>query len=206
MTGGVAPHLVIDGFLGDGNRKRLLDWTLSNEERFAPALLTGGVHAPKVRQASILRDLGPLSSMFEAQLRARYPGWITALRSTAFDACDVELELAAHNQGARFLRHIDTRTGELGARGDRMLSTVYYFHQEPRRFSGGALRLHRIDAGDAGVDLTPEQDRLVVFPAWAPHEVTEVSCPSGRFADSRFAVNGWLYRAPRAMLTGADSD
>ena len=81
---------------------------------------------------------------------------------------------------------------------DRLLSGVYYFHREPKAFSGGALRFHRFGGGetqDDWIDVEPEQDSLVVFPTWARHEVLRVSCPSREFADSRFAVNVWLCRA-----------
>jgi Rps23 Pro-64 3,4-dihydroxylase Tpa1-like proline 4-hydroxylase len=60
------------------------------------------------------------------------------------------------------------------------------------------LRLHRIGsrAGEeGGADIAPEPNSLVLFPSWAPHEVLLVRCPSGRFEDSRFAINCWIYRA-----------
>jgi Rps23 Pro-64 3,4-dihydroxylase Tpa1-like proline 4-hydroxylase len=88
-----------------------------------------------------------------------------------------------------------------------MLSAVYYFHRMPKAFSGGCLRLHRIGArpGDIGMDVTPIDNSLVVFPSWAPHEVLPVRCLSGAFGDSRFAVNCWVYRA-RQRQRSADGD
>jgi Rps23 Pro-64 3,4-dihydroxylase Tpa1-like proline 4-hydroxylase len=46
----------------------------------------------------------------------------------------------------------------------------------------------------AFVDIEPANDTLVFFPSWYPHEVLPVSCPSGRFEDSRFAINCWVHR------------
>jgi Rps23 Pro-64 3,4-dihydroxylase Tpa1-like proline 4-hydroxylase len=46
-------------------------------------------------------------------------------------------------------------------------------------------------------DVEPLHNSLVVFPAWLPHEVLKVSCPSGRFADSRFAINCWFHGVPK---------
>lgn len=117
----------------------------------------------------------------------------------------VELELVADGDGAHFVRHSDIPTGPgrrpLGgdAKGqqDRLLSGVYYFHREPKAFSGGALRLHRfggVDVPEDWVDVEPEQNSFVAFPTWAPHEVRPISCPSRDFADSRLAVNAWLCR------------
>jgi SM-20-related protein len=195
--GPMMPHLLQADFLPPDDHAALLDWALTNEARFSPATLAGGLVEPEVRRAASLRDLGPLAAPLDARVRAAVPGWIAALRVTPFDIHEIELELAAHNDGAHFQLHSDTYASHQPARGDRMLSAVYYFHRAPKRFEGGCLRLHRIGAqpGDEGLDIPPEQNSLVVFPSWGPHEVMRVSCPSGEFADSRFAVNCWVYRA-----------
>jgi Rps23 Pro-64 3,4-dihydroxylase Tpa1-like proline 4-hydroxylase len=77
-----------------------------------------------------------------------------------------------------------------------VISAVYYFHTLPKAFSGGALRLHSLAAsGKLGtfVDVEPDCDTLIFFPSWFPHEVLPVHCPSGRFMDSRFAINCWVH-------------
>ncbi|MCA1196537.1 2OG-Fe(II) oxygenase [Sphingomonas sp. R647] len=197
MTAPTLPHLRIVDFLDVLTHAALLDWALANEARFTPARLNGGTVNPELRRALTLRDLGPLAAALDARLREQAPRWIAALRSTAFAISEVELELAAHNDGAHFTLHTDTYASSEIARGDRMLSAVYYFHRQPKGFEGGALRLHRLGAapGDAGLDLAPDDNSLVVFPSWGPHEVMPVKCASGAFADSRFAVNCWIYRA-----------
>ena len=197
MTRGpMTPHLCVEDFLPASERQALLDWTLAGEARFVPAALAGNQVDPEVRRALTLRDLGPMGPVLEQRVRTGTPGWIEALRVTPFEISEIELELAAHNHGAHFVLHADTYTRERSARGDRMLSAVYYFHREPRGFEGGRLRLHRIgaEAGDEGLDIAPAQNRMLVFPSWGPHEVLPVICPSGAFADSRFAVNCWVYR------------
>jgi Rps23 Pro-64 3,4-dihydroxylase Tpa1-like proline 4-hydroxylase len=108
------------------------------------------------------------------------------------------MELAAHNDGAFFARHIDTFTGspDLPAT-QRMVTAVYYFFAAPKRFSGGALRLYPLlDASDSGrfEDFEPISDSLICFPSFAPHAVQPIACPSGQFADSRFAINVWICR------------
>ena len=87
------------------------------------------------------------------------------------------------------------------ARSDRALTGVFYFHRQPKGFSGGELRLYAIGRAEDDrryVDLTPGSDTLLLFPSWAPHEVRPVSCPSGAFLDSRFAINCW-YRHRRRV-------
>jgi len=193
------PWLVRRDLLSPDECNDLLGWALDNEARFRPASLDKGVVDPAIRRSLSLRDLGPFSALFEERIRGMVPEMIKQLRVTPFTVGEVELELVAHNEGAHFALHGDLYTGAGSARGDRMLSAVYYFHRAPKAFSGGCLRLHRIGAvpGDMGVDIAPDQNSLAVFPSWAPHEVLTVRCPSGAFGDSRFAVNCWVYRADR---------
>ena len=83
-----------------------------------------------------------------------------------------------------------------------MISAVYYFHNLPRGFSGGQLRLYRFGAVSAEaaadpdnfVDFEPTDNSLVVFPSWVRHEVRPVRCPDGRFDHYRYAVNCWYCR------------
>ena len=63
--------------------------------------------------------------------------------------------------------------------------------------AGGVLRIYSFtDNNDTGsfVDIELTNDSLVFFPSWLTHEVLPVTCPSGRFEDSRFAINCWVRR------------
>ena len=116
----------------------------------------------------------------------------------------LEFELNAYGDGGFFGRHIDISTGRdrvpLGAKPgeDRVITAVYYFHAEPKGFTGGALRLFRFgsDGGANGDSAAyePLQNSILAFPSWASHDVEPVSCASGRFADYRFALNCWFCR------------
>ncbi len=128
------------------------------------------------------------------------------LGTASFEPTHIELELVRHNDGDFYRRHIDTATAKIEptiVAGQRMLSMVYYYHAEPKRYEGGALRLLPIKPGPAFVDVLPGQNRLVAFPSWVPHEVMPISCPSGRFADSRFAINCWAWGIPSARPAAA---
>jgi SM-20-related protein len=201
----MTPYLVQRDFLSVGEHAALLAWALDNEARFAPAGVGGAGVKPGVRRSVSLRDLGPLAAVLKARLKDRAAAFVETLQTAPFAVSHVELELVAHNDGAFYSRHRDTSEGDVAGHAHRVLSGVYYFHREPKGFSGGCLRLHAIRAlaadapGDDGalevgaLDVSPDQNTLVVFPSWAPHEVMPVSCPSGAFADSRFAVNCWLH-------------
>lgn len=196
------PHVVQRGFLDLDTAASLLEFTIAHEPDFAPTRTGYGKNSgtrPDLRISTGTRELGPFKPILKDGLRALLPGFVEKLQVTPIDNPKIELELVAHNDGAFFKRHIDTQTAS-NMDHIRVLSAVYYFHGAPKGFTGGALRLYAIGDPkcDTFVDIDPEHNTLLVFPAWAPHEVMPIGCPSKRFADSRFAVNCWVHRHAEA--------
>jgi SM-20-related protein len=189
-------------FLPQAKALALLDYVQANEERFKPSLV-GVVDSLRVdetvRVSSLLQDFGPMKQELRALLAPLAPALAAELKTNPFETSRIELELAAHNDGAFFRRHIDTQRADDEAfkRDLRVLSGVYYFHAMPKAFTGGALRLYAMGSRDEGkfVDVEPLHNSLVFFPSFMPHEVMRVSCPSKRFMDSRFAINCWFRKA-----------
>ena len=208
------PHYAqIRNFLPAAEHRLVLDWVLRNEEQFRPAKLIAehgskGKLDPEFRTALTCRNLGAIRPMLERRLSDALPA-LQQATGTSGDAPSIELELAAHGDGAHFKPHVDISYGEgrrpAGAHpGEhRVLSAVYYLHKEPKAFKGGELRLYRFDvrpsvADESGVadhvDVEPLQNSVVAFPPWVTHEVRHVECPSNAFADYRFALNCWYCR------------
>jgi SM-20-related protein len=203
-------------FLPEAEREALLSWTLAHRNSFKPArvssLKQGGPDEvdPARRIALTCRDLGSIESMLRVRMLERIPELLNRTGTGGPPPTMLELELAAHGNGAHFRRHVDLPIGkpwrmaisENKLEGDRVLSAVYYFHREPRRFSGGELRLHPLESFGAGaevdcgnhIDLDPLSNSFVVFPSWVPHEVRTVTVSSGDFVDHRFALNCWFRR------------
>ena len=193
------PYRVLRDFLDAKTRATLLEFSCANEAKFEPTLLRGSKHDPTFRVSLGLADFKPEKTALRERIRKIIPQLIAELGVNPFTCSKVELELVAHGDGAFFKRHLDTQRGVYGpGKSTRMISAVYYFHAEPKAFSGGALRLYRFGGGggdeDGFVEIEPEQNTLLAFPSWAAHEVLPVSCPSRRFSNSRFAVNCWLHR------------
>lgn len=210
-----APQLLppiarIEGFLSEQDRSALLQWVLAHPERFKSATVSLEDEIsvkPATRQALTTRDFESELNWLQDRFRAVQDDLLQNLRLTVPAIEALELEIAAHGNGAHFAPHVDIPVGAgrkpLGGRpgrtDDRLLSAVYYFHGEPKRFEGGNLRLYPLgaDPKDAAkkavqfVDVEPNQNTLVAFPAWATHEVRAIKCPSEAFADCRFAVNCW---------------
>lgn len=207
------PHVQLRDFLPEDERRALLDWATRNEGEFRTAkVINDSGHSkslvdPELRIGLTTRNLGPFGSTLEKRMRKALPSLEQAIGTTS-NATSIELELAAHGDGAHYRPHLDVSYGEgrkiVGAKPDedRVVSAVYYFYREPKAFSGGALRLYRFNARPITsavgpndyVDLEPLQNSLVAFPSWATHEVRRVSCASNSFADFRFALNCWFCR------------
>jgi SM-20-related protein len=195
------PYGLVRGWLGAEAVVRLLAYAQSNRERFVESGVgygsKGRIDSTR-RRSQKLKNFGELSDEIAIKIKELLPAMFERLGGQPFAASKFELELVAHNDGAFFAKHLDTFAREPGVTSHRVISGVYYFHSLPKSFSGGVLRLYSIAATpEAGkfVDVEPENDTLVFFPSWFPHEVLPVVCPSGRFEHSRFAVNCWVHRS-----------
>jgi len=194
------PYWRIENWLGATTAGQLLSYAKSHEHLFKDTKIGSGVVDYTGRRSSVLGKLGDFKAEIECKLRVLLPAMFELLGIVAFVPSELEIELVAHGHGAFFKRHMDTVTGSMARGNHRVISAVYYCHALPKAFTGGVLHLHSIAAsGKPGtfVDIEPNNDTLVFFPSWSPHEVLAVSCPTGRFLDSRFAVNCWVYRGPQ---------
>ncbi|MEZ0242865.1 MAG: 2OG-Fe(II) oxygenase [Sphingomonas sp.] len=207
----IPQHRIYRDFLPEAERAALLDWSMANRSVFAAAGL-GRAQTVNLDVRNSLNVRQKVEQPWRTPLRERFmallPEWCAAFGMAPFDVSAIEFDLIAYNDGAYYRRHSDLGPANRhggdaslpGLPGDRIITAVYYFHNEPKGFEGGALRLYPISRPAAGeperfVDIAPDQNSLAVFPSWAPHEVLPVRCPSGAFADSRFAVNCWIRRA-----------
>jgi SM-20-related protein len=195
---------MIEAFLPEPMLERLRAWVLDNEAAFSTSTVN---YEPTSRAPADWRPAvgvweWPLKDEFESRMAALAPDLIRDFRISPAQFSWTALELVARNTGSSLQRHIDTTLGaDHLTSGPRLVSAVYYFHREPRAFAGGALRLYRFGAGEAAedyIEIEPRQNSLIAFPSWASHAVTPIDCPSGDFADSRFAVAMWIYGPPPA--------
>ncbi|MCW3847643.1 2OG-Fe(II) oxygenase [Sphingomonas sp. LB-2] len=207
----IPPYRVYRDFLPAGERAALLEWAIANEALFGAAGL-GRAQKVDLTMRNSLNVRAKVAQPWRRVLRERFmamlPEWTAAFGMAAFEVSVIEFDMIAYNDGAYYRRHSDlgprNRHGGdpslPGLPGDRLITAVYYFHNEPKGFEGGDLRLYPIARpgprkAEAFADIPPEQNSLAVFPSWAPHEVLPVRCASGAFGDSRFAVNCWIRRA-----------
>jgi SM-20-related protein len=201
-------HGRIANWLGPELLQRLFDFAQTRREDF----YTSGVGHKEssridlnLRRSVTITDLGDLKKELRMRVRTALPAMLQQLGAQAFEPGRIEVQMVAHGDGAFFTEHCDTiLEGDDSEEGrkftlHRIISAVYYFHRLPKAFTGGVLRIYPL-AGHKGsnefIEIEPTNDTLVFFPSWFPHEVLPVSCPSGLFEDSRFAINFWVHREP----------
>ncbi len=104
------------------------------------------------------------------------------------------MQLTSHNDGEYYKWHTDNGTRETES---RVITFIYYFHQIPKRFQRGELVIYPNAESELVID--PQNDYLVFFSSHMRHEVIRIVCPSRRFEDGRFTLNGWIRRKDVAV-------
>jgi excisionase family DNA binding protein len=195
-------------FLKKQELQGLIKYVVEHERDFSPSTVVsheGNESASDLsyRKSLVLYSLGEYSSLIQDRLYAILPDVLTAFKREAFPISHLDIQLTASNDGDFFKVHQDNSSAEPLDIPLREISYVYYFHTEPKSFSGGQLRLYNSHNGKVqhsgkrtAETITPRQNTLVLFPSSQDHEVLPVKCPSRKFINSRFTVNGWIIRQP----------
>ena len=92
---------------------------------------------------------------------------------------DVEAHFACYNAGEFYALHRDNPQGKNG----RMISTVYYLHQEWQDDWGG--KLHLQDNNNVWHVIEPQPNRIAMFQSDLLHEVLEAK-------HQRLSITAWL--------------
>jgi hypothetical protein len=196
----------VSNLLGEGAARspvvaRLVEHVTRNERRFTPATIrepdgTGTTVNERMRRAATLDDLGEFEGLVSDRIKQHLHEVLPRIGKKPFPVGRIEMQITTSNDGDYFRLHKDT-----DATDTREVSFVYFFYREPRRFSGGELRIYptrmvdgRLQPADHAATLSPRQDSIVFFPSLNDHEVLPVRVPSRAFADGRFTVNGWIHR------------
>jgi len=198
-----AQCLVLDEFLTLAELNTLRQYVLEQEMRFeisevvAPGI-TGGAVDYEHRRSRVLMDLGGHEKVIVDRLLACLPRILEKWGRDPFPISRVETQTTASNHGDFFHCHIDNGAEAVAT---REITFVYFFHREPKQFSGGELRIYDSRRENDNYvptanyrTIVPEQNQLVLFASGLSHEITPVECPSGAFADSRFTINGWIHK------------
>jgi len=193
--------LVLDEFLSPQELEELTRFALEHEQDFQASEVVSpaaenGVIDHSYRRSKVLMDLAQYQDMILNRVKSALPEILEKLGMEPFTIAGVEAQITASNDGDFFQFHNDN--GSEGV-ASRHLTFVYFFHREPRQFTGGELRIHDASLRDGEYvsegsyqAIVPQQNQIVFFPCELLHEITPIECTSQAFADSRFTLNGWL--------------
>ena len=208
MNEGRTPYLELDNFLTDEEHGRLLDFVRSRSE-FTAAHVdlpdgTVDISDASFRRASVATPDDDFFAIFEDRLRAILPHARLETGVARFRLGTLERQVTAHHDGDFFGTHSDVGATWQDSSG-RRLSYVYYFHEQPRRFEGGELRLYdhrlnelgQLEAAETFQTIEPADNSIVFFPSDALHEVRPVRVPGDPDAPgaTRFTLTGWFHDA-----------
>jgi Rps23 Pro-64 3,4-dihydroxylase Tpa1-like proline 4-hydroxylase len=198
-----ADYVILDEFFAPGELAALTDFALTHESDFRASEVVrpdgnGGVIDFDFRRSKVLFELGEQRQLIAERVMRFLPRVLDELAWPFFEVRDIEAQITASNDGEFFQVHSDNHHEELNG---REITFVYFFHAEPKRFSGGELRLYdsRFENGNEIAlprfrAVVPQQNQVVFFPSHLMHEVTRVRCAMPEFAASRFTLNGWVHR------------
>ncbi|WP_253188037.1 2OG-Fe(II) oxygenase [Leptolyngbya sp. 'hensonii'] len=192
----ISEYWQIDNFLTRDEHKRLLSYVLEQEANFVPT--STSTDEADYRKSVVLYAFPEFEDLIRRRIQAIMPDILRKLKITPFPISQVEAQLTAHNDGNYYREHNDNGSPDTAL---RELTYVYYFYREPKSFSGGELRIYdsQIDndmyvPAESYRDVDPRNNSIVFFLSRYSHEVLKVNCPSQQFADSRFTINGWVWR------------
>jgi Rps23 Pro-64 3,4-dihydroxylase Tpa1-like proline 4-hydroxylase len=197
-------------FLTKRELRNLTKYVLAHEADFTPStVVPDGVPEAETdlsyRKSRVLYELGEYGSLIRERLLALLPEVLAIFQRQEFPIATVDVQITASNNGDFFKVHRDNSAVEPLDIPLREVTYVYYFNREPKAFSGGQLRLYNSKDGEvqnsgrqSAKTIAPRQNTLVLFPSHYDHEVLPVRCPTGKFANSRFTVNGWVIREAAA--------
>jgi SM-20-related protein len=190
-----SPYIQIENFLDQPTYDTILDYALTSAADFVP---TGPVTNTELykdyRRSSVIFYPKNIDRIV-TKITDLLPQILPTLGLEAFPVSKIETQLTAHNDDNYYKIHNDNGSPETAT---RRLTYVYYFYQTPQPFTGGELTLYdstdafTIDQNTSRQVIQPLNNSIVIFPSQFMHEVLPVSCPSQKFSDSRFTINGWI--------------
>ncbi|AZN63018.1 hypothetical protein F946_00054 [Acinetobacter johnsonii ANC 3681] len=168
---------IIDDAYSNDYVHQLIEECTSNLNRFREAAIQNGVIS-KIRSDHILW-LNPELVISNHHVQALYSLGQELNRAFYLGIRDVEAHFACYNAGEFYALHRDNPQGKNG----RMISTVYYLHEDWQDDWGGELHLQ--DKNDIWHVLQPQPNRIALFQSDLLHEVLEAK-------HQRLSITGWL--------------
>lgn len=158
-------------------------------------------YRPNIRSSTVLDidSLKPIREWFLEKNKQQLYDLCEGLQIPLFKVAQEELQLTRHRHNDFFKLHTDNNRLKKNRASSRKLTFVYYFFQEPKKFSGGDLLIYDTKAENAAVDKTkftriiPKNNSIIFFPPERFHQVTIVNAEGVEDEFTRFTLNGWFH-------------
>jgi SM-20-related protein len=163
---GVEPSrvFVYDNLFKQDIYERIYQYALDNEARFAGSRTI--TEEKDYRESLVLHDFPEVSSLMTRAIQRLLPD-VRRLLNCAQLSDRLEMQLTAHNDGNYYKTHSDSTATHLT---ERELTYVFYFHGNPKNFSGGELKLYdtAMSASSSSAARThqliePRGNRMIFF-------------------------------------------
>lgn len=206
------PYIIFRNIFTKIVNKRMLDEILSLKEKFVHSG-TGGTtrYNPSMRTNTVLF----LDAIFKIRKESFFLTTISRLFREDKEFREIVCSTAHPiNQFMKTNRHETqvSRYGDEGQRYDwhqdrfvnnsRILSMVYYFWKEPKKWTGGDIQftdspiydgkaIESLIEGKNLATIKPENNMAIVFGGQTAHRVLPTTSPK-KFEDGRFSSNIWI--------------
>lgn len=193
-----ANFIQVDNFLSPEEQAETFKIAFHNHDKFFPSGVANNEENTRKSSVLLVQNFDEYYNKIRHKILQIRPQILAQLNLPTFLVSWVEMQMTAHNHGDYYYIHQDM-DGEKIA--NRVLTYVYYFYEQPKAFYGGDLRIYPTyingdgyTIGEQFVTVEPRHNSIIFFDSRMKHEVLPVFCPSGRFEDSRFTINGWIHR------------
>lgn len=189
-------YLQLEQFLTPEEHQQLYAYVIAQADQFVPtSTFTGQAN---YRESVVLYSFPDYADLIAQRIQSVLPKVLEAFGIEQFPPSQIEAQLTAHNDQNYYKVHNDNGSPDTAT---RELTYVYYFHREPKPFTGGELVIYDSKVqnnfyvqADTFQQVEPHNNSIVFFLSRYMHEVLPIHCLSQAFADSRFTINGWIRR------------
>ena len=203
------PLIIFDNFLSKEDNKKIIDEAYNNKSSFKTSVVGGKPEVDATQRTNLSvsydeiyknrRDKSSLINILASLIKDEE--FLNTIISMPYPLCDFgminkyETQVSRYgNNSQKYKCHVDRFTNH-----DRFISMIYYFHEEPRRFSGGDICFTDSPIYDGELcDKTRKiesfksvNNRLIIFGSSTPHSVLP-TFSNDKFEDGRFSMNCWV--------------
>lgn len=194
----LCPVMEWPDFLSEKAIQEMIDHLRQHKDKFRPALVGSGKknkknsYNPEIRNNTDLNLKGtPFIKLVNNLVLERLPEITSRLGLTPFEAVHTEVKLRAYHNGEYFRIHHD------GGQG-RQISYTYFFHPEPKQFTGGEFIAFDTDTVQATFNhsftrILPKRNSVFFYPSHYYHAALPVETKNDDFMSARFVINGHIW-------------